>query len=56
MEECFMFCFVVGDFKEDLENIFELLAFGRDEKHTGSTSTQFKGTVKVHDPVIRDAS
>jgi hypothetical protein len=56
MQKCFIFCFIVGDFKENLENVFELFAFGRDEEHTGSTSAQFKGTVKVHDPMIWNAS
>ena len=40
MKEGFIFCFVVGYFEENLENILELFSLRGDEEYACSSSAQ----------------
>ena len=49
--ECFVFSYVVGGGKMDLQHISELVSFGRCEDDAGSQTGAHLRAVKVHPPI-----
>jgi hypothetical protein len=53
MDEGFILSIVVGRFVMDLQDVLQVVAFGRDKQHAFSHSFKVQGTIKVHLSVLR---